>query len=370
MDGTELSPEEFDLIIDGLPLNTVNHQSTFNSTCSSPISSFIKAARIASSSTANLTPYLACFQLNLHRSLVPLDNLFSILGSSVQNTGDWVCLLQEPNTNHDLAVSSVLSSCVAYYDSSSRPRASIILPRYLPCTFIPHLSNPDFCSVRMHRGHNSADILLCSVYMVWPSDKLSPLLEQVVNFANAHNLALVIGADGNAHHPFWGSSKPNKRGEILTEFLTKCNLSILNDGSPTFHNAVRKEALDLTICNNIALHSCTNWMVSASPSLSDHSLIRYDVSSATQSTVSSTTPIVRPPRTVRHKHKQSDHFVDVLEDELRHYQKFLATPSSDSSELNDKAELLVRLINKADNKCVTKRYISLRTHTKKLSAPW
>lgn len=376
IDGEPISTDEYDTIINGIQMtndeeHSISQQSNnkYPAYPVSPVSSFIYSARAASNIQMYTSSSLSCFQLNLHRSIVPIDNLFAEIASSTEGKDNWACLIQEPNINRDNSVSSVPSACRAYYDDTKRARAAIIVPQNSQCTFIDHLSSPDFCTVRLHR-HRCVDLILCSVYMDWSSNELPPLLEKTAAFANANNIELVIGADCNAHHPFWGSKSTNKRGEILTEMLTKRNLAMLNDGSPTFHNVLRDEALDITICNKKAANSCSKWRVSDTPSLSDHSLIRFDVTCVMPAATSKDNSNARPSRTIKHRYKKSDQFVDYIEDELIHYKKFLSTPSANNNELNDKAELLVRLIDKADSKCFAKSYISIRSHNKKLSAPW
>ena len=46
-----------------------------------------------------------------------------------------------------------------------------------------------------------------------------------------------INGDFNAKNEIWGSSKTDKRGEFLLEWIAKNNMEFINDGSPTHFNS-------------------------------------------------------------------------------------------------------------------------------------
>jgi hypothetical protein len=74
----------------------------------------------------------------------------------------------------------------------------------------------------------------------------------------------------NAHHTIWKSKTNNTRGKIVFNFINKHDLSLLNDGRPTYqyHNGT-KTAIDLSICTP-NLTADLNWSIYNNTIGSDH----------------------------------------------------------------------------------------------------
>jgi hypothetical protein len=80
---------------------------------------------------------------------------------------------------------------------------------------------------------------------------------------------LLLG-DFNAHHPLWGSSTPNSRGNDTHKFIVDNNLALLNTGPPTFISCQGYAThIDLSLCSQSLL---TEWTWSRIDDLhsSDH----------------------------------------------------------------------------------------------------
>ena len=119
---------------------------------------------------------------------------------------------------------------------------------------------------------------MCSFYWDYNTSELPDSLHVLCSFAASSNLPIILGGDANAHHTAWGSTNINKRGERLMELILLHNLAIFNDGSMTFHDILRCEALDIAQGNPAALDLVSSRQISNSPSLSDHSLINFIIS--------------------------------------------------------------------------------------------
>jgi hypothetical protein len=105
---------------------------------------------------------------------------------------------------------------------------------------------------------------------------LSKEFEDLMRYCDTEDLYLVVGCDSNAHHSMWGSTKCNRRGEALVEFLNSTNLEILNRGNePTFCSGGRLEVIDITLGSFRLLESIIGREVSLEPSLSDHRHIMF-----------------------------------------------------------------------------------------------
>lgn len=80
---------------------------------------------------------------------------------------------------------------------------------------------------------------------------------------------IIIG-DFNAHHPIWGSSKVNTTGRRLASFVSTHELSLLNDGSPTFlRGSTYSSCLDLTFVSR-RFATSVKWFLDIETHGSDH----------------------------------------------------------------------------------------------------
>lgn len=80
----------------------------------------------------------------------------------------------------------------------------------------------------------------------------------------------IITGDFNAHHPIWGSSKINPTGRRLASFVSDHELSLLNDGSPTFlRGSSYSSCLDLAFVSR-RFATRVKWFLDIETHGSDH----------------------------------------------------------------------------------------------------
>jgi ribonuclease HI len=109
------------------------------------------------------------------------------------------------------------------------------------------------------------------------------IFTKVTEYAKKHNLALIIGADANAHHACWNSPiiSDKGRGTKLLDYMASENLVWENIGnSPTFDNGRWKNIIDLTITNNKGHELVTKWWVDDrcdTVNCSDHNFINFKI---------------------------------------------------------------------------------------------
>jgi Endonuclease-reverse transcriptase len=160
-----------------------------------------------------------------------------------------------------------------------------------------------------HSGEKR-ELIVCSVYLPYDSPGLPPgeKLRQLVNFSNEKETPIIIGCDANSHHVAWGSTDINSRGAALLEYLFVTHLDILNRGNePTFVNRVRAQVIDISLASSNIWHEVRNWRVSSEVSLSDHRIIRFEVSSD-----------IRPPYQYRNPRSTNwELFEEELESRIR-----------------------------------------------------
>lgn len=59
----------------------------------------------------------------------------------------------------------------------------------------------------------------------------------------------IIVGDFNAWSTVWGSRTTNHRGNVILDWIASDNLTLLNDGSPTFRRGNVESCIELTICS-------------------------------------------------------------------------------------------------------------------------
>jgi len=75
--------------------------------------------------------------------------------------------------------------------------------------------------------------------MAFNSNDFNDLLSQLPS-------PVLITGDFNSHSTFWGGTKLDRRGKMVEDILTKHNLCVLNDTSPTYIHPA--QVIDLSIC--------------------------------------------------------------------------------------------------------------------------
>jgi hypothetical protein len=102
----------------------------------------------------------------------------------------------------------------------------------------------------------------------------------------------------------------HSRGAAMLEYLFATHLDILNCGNePTFVNHVRTQVIDYSLASSNIWYEVQNWRVSSEVCLSDHRIIRFEVSSD-----------FRPPYQYRNPRSTNwEFFEKELESGLRGY---------------------------------------------------
>jgi hypothetical protein len=91
----------------------------------------------------------------------------------------------------------------------------------------------------------------------------------------------IVAGDFNSHSPAWGSTKEDKRGRVLLEWISQNQLVVHNEGSqPPYRRGDRMLHVDLTLTTEDMANELENWKVDASvENLSDHDNILFEIRS-------------------------------------------------------------------------------------------
>nr|CAH7745583.1 unnamed protein product [Callosobruchus chinensis] len=97
----------------------------------------------------------------------------------------------------------------------------------------------------------------------------------------------IICGDFNAKSPEWNGQFSDRRGDLLSEWLSELALVVMNEGNtPTFIRRSSKSILDLTFASEDCCGQIHNWKVLENESLSLHRYITFQYSSVQQSCLS------------------------------------------------------------------------------------
>ena len=140
---------------------------------------------------------------------------------------------------------------------------------FLVTNSIPHKIhnlNTELDAIAIEIQANTTFIIL-NIYLP-PSKSFSPsdLTHLISNF----NKPVLIIGDFNARSPQWGSSSFNKRGRLVSKFISDNDLLLLNNSEPTHfstHNSFSN--IDLSLCSS-SLYTLSSWSISKNLHGSDH----------------------------------------------------------------------------------------------------
>jgi hypothetical protein len=90
--------------------------------------------------------------------------------------------------------------------------------------------------------------------------------------------------DSNARSTSWHDTTTNNRGKHLEEYIIRKQLHIINDPSANtnFESQIGKSNIDLTLVTSNLLRRISNWKISDEERNSEHSIINYDIRTATR----------------------------------------------------------------------------------------
>ncbi|XP_020296447.1 uncharacterized protein LOC109861284 [Pseudomyrmex gracilis] len=188
-------------------------------------------------------------QINLHHS----KSASAILARSMAVMHTSIAIIQEPWIVKG-AVKGQSGCGFLYKAHSDTGVKSCILVKGLNAIFLPQLSSEDLTVVKVRvklAEEEDMEVLIRSIYMPYDSTDPPPHEEvkNLVAYAEARGLELLLGCDANSHYVGWGSTDTNLREKSLHDYLMGIGLTILNRGNePTFLDSRRQEVIDITVC--------------------------------------------------------------------------------------------------------------------------
>ncbi|VVC43966.1 Endonuclease/exonuclease/phosphatase [Cinara cedri] len=116
--------------------------------------------------------------------------------------------------------------------------------------------------------HLKTPLCICNIYL---PDSTNLLLNELNDIIKQLPKPFLFLGDFNSRNHIWGSNHTDPRGKTIEKFLENDQITLLNTGEYTRHNAAHNSfsAIDLTIANS-AFTSKTEWKVLTEYSTSDH----------------------------------------------------------------------------------------------------
>ena len=162
------------------------------------------------------------------------------------------------------------------HGGGDRPRTAIAATRDVPLWQCKKLSDQDITTAII-KSPSGDKIFVASVYLdilnegpnIFPS-----LLVKLVRKCKNSGHKLLLAIDSNAHSYLWGPDS-NTRGEAVEDLMATYGLNLENKGFvPTFVARDTATHIDITLSLNCVT---LDWRVSDEATLSDHSLIRFQI---------------------------------------------------------------------------------------------
>ena len=207
------------------------------------------------------------FQVNLNRCKQAQLNL----NTDLDKAGTFIALVQEPYYgNNYMSLVNKQITCIPA-NRKGQPRAAIFASSNQAISEVGALTSRDTAAGILKIEGKST--LIISMYMDITATEILPQLDTVLQYAKQKRLALLIGADCNAHHTAWGN-QDNPRGKLIFEYLVKNHIEVHNIGRvPTFDCATGRSIIDITLSCDLR-HTLSNWQVDTKENFSDHNTIK------------------------------------------------------------------------------------------------
>jgi len=201
-----------------------------------------------------------------------------VLCKQISDLQDAVIFIQEPWTNGSRILGLNSKGSLLFRSCTENNPQTCIITKGLSAYCLPQYSSRDQTAVRVtyKNRHHERSIMVASVYMPIDQSPPSKELEDLIHYCYVKGLPLIIGADTNAHHFWWGSKECNHRGYTLREYLATTDLSVINQGcEPTFCVGNKQTVIDVTLASRCIMSEIFDWHAVPEDSVSDHRKISF-----------------------------------------------------------------------------------------------
>ena len=151
------------------------------------------------------------------------------------------------------------------YGQPGKWGVAILVKQNIPHWYMDINSKLEQVSVKIF--YKGKEISVTSLYLT-PGIKIKIKDLEILNRQLLNNK--IIMTDSNAHHSLWGDDRIDTRGRIMSKFINRNDLILLNTGDPTFITPTgTPKAIDLTLISP-GLAMDAEWFVHTDRLGSDH----------------------------------------------------------------------------------------------------
>lgn len=220
-------------------------------------------------------PSLKCLQINLHNCKAATAQSAQFI---IENKID-IALIQDPYVNNNFLY-GYPNNWIKH--KSLNNEAWVVITNNAPVNFITPTTSAAFINLTT----KTKQIIIGSQYCR-PKANINAALDEWGKLIKP-NEPIIIGADLNARHTFWGYPTTDTRGDKLIDFVISKDLIRLNCKSnlTTFDTGHSKGNPDFTIGNSSSAALINNWYISDQISLSDHRYILFEINEDRAITIS------------------------------------------------------------------------------------
>lgn len=190
-----------------------------------------------------------------------------------------IALISEPYVGKEMEVRQIAGLDIIQYPDT-RVKACIFKKKNsLVSMGIAQFSTPNLAIMEV-KGVGRRKIDLVSIY-VEPEVDESNTIQALVKYLEDRRIGRVVAGDFNGHHPYWGGTKVNRRGEEMLDIMATYDLDLCNDGNtPTYqtvrHGQLVTSIIDLTLVTHDLIPQVMHWGVNTENGmLSDHRYIEF-----------------------------------------------------------------------------------------------
>ncbi|XP_017888672.1 uncharacterized protein LOC108630116 [Ceratina calcarata] len=292
-------------------------------------------------------------QINLHRSRAATGALANIMYKYKID----VALIQEPWTVGDRIKGMGMIGRVINKNTDERPRSCIVHTDKIKPIILPQFSDKDITTTLLENDRGTArttKIVIVSMYM--PHNERDPItttMDSLIDWCTHQGINIIIGADANACHTLWGSTRTNERGTKLLDYMNNNGLTWLNEGTePTFCTSNREETLDIMITTTELRPLTSKWKILKDTSLSDHRYITFEIRTRGIPTM----------RIIENKKSlDAEKYLGKLEERLREPPRRYGTPE----EIDEYLKHVTEAIKESASEAITSKRKEFNT-----KAPW
>ncbi|XP_072380830.1 uncharacterized protein [Diabrotica undecimpunctata] len=204
------------------------------------------------------TKGLKILQVNIRRAKVAHDLIYS---KALQIDAD-IIIVPEPNKN--------ISKKIGWI-SDNRADVAVFLVNNKVC--INKITKKEgFLKIKI----NELAIIACYISPNINMTQYAERVEKIIE-ASQGEITYIIAGDINAKSILWGSTKNDKRGEIWNEWISSANLTVLDNGKPTFERSESRSHIDITLATNNCAKKISGWDVLDDNIFTFHKYISYEV---------------------------------------------------------------------------------------------